>query len=398
MDCTVSDITEEARLESLHASGLLEMLDGGSFDTITRLARNVLQVDGAMVSLVDRDRQMFKSQVGLSGRMASEGGSDLDRSFCKVAVASGQRFLVEDARADPLVRHSRLVTEDGVEAYAGAPLKISTGHIFGTLCVVEESPRQWSEEEVKILEDLAALTVAEIEYRLKSREVVGLETLARRLPAPVSRLGDVVRSTAALTDTPEDPRLPRLAEQARYRLGAVEAITQDLEQSASITRARRPSGPLRVDLAALVQRICRLVGSAARSEDLEVRTGKEPVYVSWEGPDLGQGLSLVVMAALHHLGAGHRVDVTLTTEAEHVRVSITSPGHLMPVGDLLRASGGFVTDEGAASNVTSRQRQTTVRNGPLTATTSAGGTEFTLQLPVSQPARTTDGGGTVGMG
>lgn len=402
MDRVVDDIAEEQRLESLHDSGLLEPSETNSFDIITRLARTVLNVDGAMVTLVDRDRQIFKSHVGLSGRMAAESGSGLDRSFCKVAVASGHRFLVEDARADPLVRNSPLVTEDGVAAYAGAPLKISTGHIFGTLCVVEESPRNWSEEEVQILEDFAALTVAEIEYRLKTRELAGLEALAHRLPAPVGRLGDVVHSTAALADTPDDPRLPRMAEQARHRFGAVEALTQDLEQSATSTRARRPSGPLRVDLTALVQRICQVVGSAARPEDLAVRTGDEPVWVSWEGPDLGRGLSLVVIAALHHVGAGQQVTVQLTVEAEHVRVSFTSPGHLMPVGDLLRASGGFTTDEGVASNVTSRQRQTTVRNGPLTATTSASGSKFELVLPlgtpVGTPVGTTGAGGSSGLG
>ncbi|HXH80231.1 GAF domain-containing protein [Nocardioides sp.] len=395
----VGDVSEEERLASLQASGLLEPSEtDDSFDRITRLARTVLRVDGAMVSLVDRNRQMFKSHVGLSGRMASESGSDLDRSFCKVAVASGKPFLIEDARADPLVRNSPLVTEDGIEAYAGAPLKISTGHIFGTLCVFEETPRRWSEAEVEILEDFAAMTVAEIEYRMKTREVAGLEALAHRLPGPVARLGDVVRSTAALVDTPDDPRLPRMAEQARYRLAAVEALTQDLAQSAASTRTRRPSGPLRVDLTALVQRICRLVGSAARPEDLEVRTGDEPVYVTWEGPDLGQGLSLVVMAALHHLGPGQRADVSLTRESEHVRVSVTSPGRLMPVGDLLRASGGFVTDEGATSNVTSRQRQTTVRNGPLSATTSASGSRFELVLPLRTPVRTAGAGGSSGLG
>lgn len=383
------DLSEDERLASLHASGLLEPSEGGSFDRITQLTRQVLKVDSAMVTLVDRDRQVFKSQTGLSGRLAADGGSEIDRSFCKVAVASGQRFLVEDAKTDPLVRNSRLVTEDGLGAYAGAPLKISTGQIFGTLCVVEETARRWSEEEIEILENFAALTVAEIEYRLKTRELAGLETLAQRLPAPLRRLGDVVRSTAALADTPDDPRLPRMAEQARYRLDAVEALTQDLQQFATSAGTRRSAGPHGVDLTALVQHTCGRVGSAARPQDLEVQTGEESVWVTWDGPDLGQGLSRIVMAALHHLGDGQRVDATLTVEGDDARVSFTSPGQLMPVGDLLRAASGFSTEDRASPNVTSRQRETTVRNGPLRATTSASGTEFVLTLPV-HPVPTRD--------
>lgn len=374
--------SEDERLDSLHASGLLGLSDGKAFDTITRLARSVLRVDAAMVSLVDKDRQVFKSQLGLSGRLASDNGSGLDRSFCKVAVASGQRFLIEDARIDPMVRDSRLVTEDGVVAYAGTPLEISTGHIYGTLCVIDESPREWSEGELEILEDLAALTIAEIEYRLKAQEMAGLEVLAQRLPSPVRRLGDVVRSTASLADTPDDPRLPRMAEQARHRLGAVEALTQDLEQVAASTRERRPPGPLTVDLRALLLRTCRLIGSAARPEDLAVRTGDQPALVAWEGPDLGRGLSRIVMASLQHLGAGQHMEVTLKVDAESVKIRVDSPGHLMPAGDLLRAASGFATEEGAASNVSLRQRRTTVRSGPLTATTSPTGTEFELILPL----------------
>lgn len=397
-DQSARDTSEEERLDSLHASGLLDPSDAEAFDRITRIARSTLKVDAAMVSLVDRDRQVFKSQLGLSGQLAADNGSGLDRSFCKVAVASGQRFLIEDARTDPLVRESRLVSEDGVVAYAGTPLQVSTGHIYGTLCVVEESPRQWSEEELEVLEDLAALTVAEIEYRLKTREVDRLEALAQRLPSPVGRLGDVVRSTATLADTPDDPRLPRMAEQARNRLGAVEALAQDLEHAATSTRTRRPPGPLTLDLRALLLRTCRLIGSAARPEDLQVLTDDRPAMVVWEGPDLGQGLSRIVMAALQHLGAGQRVQVTLEVEADAVQIRVTSPGHPMPTGDLLRAASGFATDDGAASKVSARKRQTTVRSGPLTATTSPAGSEFELTLPLRDSGRQPGGRDVHGVG
>lgn len=398
-DQTERDAAEEERLDSLHASGLLEPSDAEAFDRITRIARSVLKVDAAMVSLVDRDRQVFKSQLGLSGRLAEDNGSGLDRSFCKVAVASGQRFLVQDARTDPLVRESRLVSEDGLVAYAGTPLQVSTGHIYGTLCVVHESPREWSPDELEVLEDLAALTVSEIEYRLKTREIAGLEALAQLLPHPVGLLGDVVRSTASLADTPDDPRLPRMAEQARDRLGAVEAVAHDLEQAASNTRGRRASGPLTVDLRALLLRTCRLIGSAARPEDLAVRTDDHPAVVVWEGPNLGTGLSRILMAALQHLADGRQVEVTLDVKAESVEIRVISPGHLMPAGDLLRATSGFADRRtGEATKVSSSQRTTIVRSGPLMATTSPKGSEFVLTWPLRAASPSPEGRDARGMG
>jgi GAF domain-containing protein len=383
-------IDETDRLERLHASGLLEPTTTEAFDRITRLARSMLGVESAMVTLIDRDRQFFKSSAGLTGPLAEERGSTLDRSFCKMAVASGQRFLVEDARSDPLVRHSPAVTEDGIEAYAGQPLRISTGHIFGTLCVMQKSQRQWTESELEVLADLAALTVDEIEYQLKLRELAGLETLADRLPSAVSQLAGAVRSTATLADTPQDPRLPRLAEVARQRMAIVETLTNDLQETATSTRARQPS-KAGIDLAALVRRTCALVGSGALPDDLVVHAGDRPVLVDWRGPDLGQALSLVVIAALHHLGSGRRVEVDVRVADNQARARIVSPGHLMPTGDLLRAVSGFSTVEGA-SRVTSRNRRTTVTNGPLTATASESGTEFLLALALAPSTGATTGG------
>lgn len=390
-------VDETERLERLHASGLLEPTTTEAFDRITRLARSMLGVESAMVTLVDRDRQFFKSSAGLTGRLAEERGSSLDRSLCKVAVASGQRLLVEDARSDPLVRNSPAVTEDGIEAYAGHPLRISTGHIFGTLCVVEKSSRYWTESELQVLEDLAGLTVAEIEYQLRMRELDGLETLAHRLPSVVNQLASAVRSTATLADTPDDPRLPRLAEVARQRMGIVEALTNDLQETATSTRSRRPA-PNSVDLGALVRRTCALIGSGVRPEDLVVRAGDRPVMVQWHGPDLGQAVSLLVIAALHHLGSGRRVEVEVAVSDREARARFLSPGHQMPTGDLLRAVSGFSTAAGAASRVTSRDRRTTVRNGPVTATASASGTEFVLTLPLEPSTGATTGGSRGGVG
>jgi GAF domain-containing protein len=193
------------------------------------MARRLLGADAAMVSLVGNDRQTFKGHDGLRADIAAEGGTLLSHSFCQYAVATGERLVVGDARTSALLNQSPAISEHDVVAYAGVPLQLRAGQeAVGTLCVVGSSPRDWSEGDVETLEELAEIVQAEMQYRISSRTAELVERLAFRLPEPVSRLGDAVRTLTGLADTPTDPRLPRSADLARGRLEAVETLTDDL--------------------------------------------------------------------------------------------------------------------------------------------------------------------------
>src|SRR6266581_2561985 len=158
-------IEDEARLEALRRTSLLDSPPEEAFDRLTRLATTVLCVPVALVSLVDGDRQFFKSQCGLSEPLASARQTPLTHSFCKHAVGSREPLIVTDARRDPLLGHSPAVLEDGVIAYAGIPLITSDGHALGTFCVVDRRPHDWTEEEIGILRVLATSAMCEIELR-----------------------------------------------------------------------------------------------------------------------------------------------------------------------------------------------------------------------------------------
>ena len=113
----LSDIIEnEARLEALRRTGLLDSPPDEAFDRLTRLARAVLHVPIALVSLVDSDRQFFKSQSGLSEPLASERQTPLTKSFCKHAVGSREPLVVTDARRDPLFAQMAEGSDVGVIA------------------------------------------------------------------------------------------------------------------------------------------------------------------------------------------------------------------------------------------------------------------------------------------
>ena len=174
-------IQDAARLAALRRTALLDTPPEEAFDRLTRLATQVLRVPVALVSLVDGDRQFFKSGVGLHEPLASLRQTPLSHSFCKHTVASGEPLVVSDAREDRLVKDNPAVSELGVIAYAGIPLTTTEGFTLGTFCVVDDRPRAWTEEDIEVLRGLAASVMTEIGTRRLAEELRGLSADLQRL-------------------------------------------------------------------------------------------------------------------------------------------------------------------------------------------------------------------------
>lgn len=162
-------LSDPDRLAALQERALLDSPAEEAFDRLTRLAARILHAPVALVSLVDADRQFFKSAMGLSDALAITRQTPLSHSYCKHVVDSGEPLLIEDAPSHPLTCDSPAVSEYNAIAYAGIPLATPEGHVLGSFCVVDTVPRRWSEEEIAILRDLAASVMAEIELRLALR-------------------------------------------------------------------------------------------------------------------------------------------------------------------------------------------------------------------------------------
>lgn len=129
------------------------------FDRLTRLTRRTFNVPVALISLVDSDRQWFKSRQGLA---VVETARDI--SFCGHAILSDGAFVVPDASEDDRFRDNPMVTGDPhIRFYAGMPLKTADGSRIGTLCVVDHRPRRFTPDEVQSLRDLATLVEEELQ-------------------------------------------------------------------------------------------------------------------------------------------------------------------------------------------------------------------------------------------
>ncbi|MBN9415377.1 hypothetical protein ABS71_11695 [bacterium SCN 62-11] len=174
-------LTQAARLQALKRTELLDSLPEPSFERFTRMAARLTSSPTALVSLVDDNRQFFKSALGLGEPWASERQTPLTHSFCQYVAASGRPLVVEDAREHELVKDNLAVSELGVLSYLGIPLW-AEGKCIGSLCVLESQPRRWSEEDQQALRDLAATVNAEIELRLTTTFA---ERLTQLMPAVI---------------------------------------------------------------------------------------------------------------------------------------------------------------------------------------------------------------------
>ena len=162
---TASRLDDPARLDALRRTALLDTPAEEAFDRLTRLATRILDAPVSLVSLVDRDRQFFKSCVGLPEPWASARETPMSHSFCQHAVITARPLVIEDARKHPLVLENLAIRDLSVIAYAGIPLVTADGAVLGSFCVIDHEPRTWTDEEVAILKDLAASAVSEIELR-----------------------------------------------------------------------------------------------------------------------------------------------------------------------------------------------------------------------------------------
>jgi diguanylate cyclase (GGDEF)-like protein len=149
---------EVSRLETLHALNILDTPREERFDRVTRLARHLFQVPMALVTLIDANRQWFKSTAGLDARETPR-----DTSFCAHAIHDDNIMVVPNALADSRFADNPNVTgEPHVRFYAGCPLKAPNGARLGTLCIVDRQARALSAEDLAALRDLAAIVEDEL--------------------------------------------------------------------------------------------------------------------------------------------------------------------------------------------------------------------------------------------
>jgi PAS domain S-box-containing protein len=188
MKATLSD-NEKKRLAALYQYQILDTPAEAVFDDLTSLAAQICETPIALISLVDAERQWFKSKLGLTV-------SETDRSlaFCNYAILQNDPLIVEDAWKDPRFAKNNLVTDEPyIRFYAGAPLITSDGLALGTLCVIDRIPRQLTLKQINALQVLSRQVVSQLELR---QNLVGYERAESLLIAQKNFLELITTNTS----------------------------------------------------------------------------------------------------------------------------------------------------------------------------------------------------------
>ncbi|MCW2983804.1 MAG: hypothetical protein JWR63_1374 [Conexibacter sp.] len=163
-------LTDSERLRVLGLTDLMDSSREENLDRWAEVAAEALQAPIALISLVDDQRQFFKSVFGLRGWAAQDRGTPLTHSFCQYVVTGGQQLAVGDARRHDELQTNPAIEELGVVAYAGSPIVVS-GQPLGALCVIGSEPRLWDPAELRLLDKLTEGLSHEIALRIAAVDV-----------------------------------------------------------------------------------------------------------------------------------------------------------------------------------------------------------------------------------
>ena len=151
------ELGRTGRLRALERADLLDSPPEEPFDRLARLTAQLLDVPVVLMSIVDRQRQFFKAQVGLPAPLNTTRQTPITHSFCQWVVTADDDLVVEDARRDRLLSANPATVEMGIVAYAGVPLRAEPDETIGSFCAIDTKPRRWDARELRALHDAASV-------------------------------------------------------------------------------------------------------------------------------------------------------------------------------------------------------------------------------------------------
>lgn len=325
---------EPARLDALRACGVLDTPPEECFDEITRMATLLTGCPMATVSLVDADRQWFKSRVGVE---ASETPRSI--SLCGHTILGREPLIIEDASKDPRVSDSPLVTNPGgLRFYAGFPIALESGHVVGALCVIDTAPRRLSVNEVAFLRLLAKQVATTLELRRTVRRLDAALADARQAARTKQRflanashelrtpLSVVSMSAESLLES--FPADAPLTESLRLGLDQLNDIVGRLLELAATERNEIVLSTSRCDVAREIREVSRLFSPQAQARSVPLVTSLDaslPGAVDLDAQRLRQVLSFLVSNAVKFTRAG-RVKILASWSNDQLSIAVEDTG------------------------------------------------------------------------
>ncbi len=433
----------ERRLAAVRASGLLDSEVEEAFDRLTRLAVRLVKVPAAFVSLVDEHRDFYKSACGFGEPLASARQLE-GPTFCHFTILSAEPLVIPDTAADPVYREVPTVRSLGVAAYVGIPILVH-GEVIGAFCAIDVAPHAWSNDEVAVLAELAAVAVSEISLRMARAEAdrfraeaeqlveasveaqLEMEEQAQVLSAQAAQL-DRARAEADAANQAKSDFLAAMSHDLRTPLNAIGGYAQLIEMGVHgpVTDAQRDAAlrisqaqrhlmaliddilqfarteqgeiPLRlrpIALAELCDELVSLVGQQAAGRriaftcDLDGEAGGGAPRAVADPERVLQVLVNLATNAVKFTGEGGRVAVTGRRAGRWAEIMVRDTGSGIAAGHLeqifepfVQVSGSDGTQGGVGLGLATSRALARRMGGDIVVESAPGaGSTFTLRLP-----------------
>jgi GAF domain len=205
-------VANPERLSALAEAGVLDTGPDQLLDAITAMAAALLNVPTVLLSIVDKDHEFFKSQVGVPEPWASARQAPLSHSFCQWVVSANEIMVIEDTREHPVLQSNLAIRDMNVIAYAGVPIcSTDAGHPLGSFAAIDAKPRLWTEAELANLQNLAGMSEAIVFLESKASTHSNVaRTVARAVI--LQNAAQLLRRIAPPTSSPAQTALLEIVE------------------------------------------------------------------------------------------------------------------------------------------------------------------------------------------
>ncbi len=328
---------EEQRIRALEEVGILDTLEEQAYDDLTHLAAQICGTPIALVSLVDRDRQWFKSHYGLGARETPR-----DAAFCAHAILADEVFVVEDSSLDTRFHDNPLATgAPHVKFYAGAPLIMRDNLRLGTLCVIDNEARELTIAQKQALEVLARQVVSQLELRLKVKELQSLDRakdeflsmISHELRTPLTSIYGSLALLNAKTEQLDKP-MGKMVTIAYRNTDRLLAIVNDILDLSKMEAGKLDICEQPVDLVSVAKQSIEL--NEAYCEQcgcevvLDVNEHGATVVALGDEQRLLQVLGNLISNAAKFTHEGDIIEISLVANPETATIKVTDHGPGIP--------------------------------------------------------------------
>ena len=324
---------EAERLKALFEYGVLDTEDEQVFDELTALASEICGTPIALISLVDSERQWFKSKYGLQAPETSR-----DIAFCSHAILDDEIFEIEDASLDERFHDNPLVTDDpNIRFYAGIPLKTNNGHKLGTLCVIDNTPKKLNTFQRQALVTLSHSVMAQLDLRLKIKELEKsmrlrmdfLSNISHELRTPLNAIIGFSELLIAKKQSDKTDEMDKYLELLAFSGDRLLNLINNVLDLNKLEEGAMELNPIRFALDKFATQIIDMLMPQAKAKNLhlslEVMCEKlNKVYL--DETKLGQIIINLVKNAIKFSPEGRNVDVVIHTNSVNLTIVVKDNG------------------------------------------------------------------------